>query len=285
MLLLPTSSACAENLDRDTVQRFDEYWRVGGRAEEVLPEALDVFNSHFAIFPWEQLRADAAGFDVGCGNGRWARFVAERVGVLYCIDASAAALSQARRLLQGISNCTFVRGSVEALPLRDSSMDFGYAIGLLHYVPDPGAALRACVSKLKKGAPFLVYAYYALDNRPPWYRLLWRQVDLVRLAIAHAPFWVRYIVSQAVAVGVYFPLARVARLMESHGIDVGQIPLSAYRNRSFRTMRLDALNRFNQRLEHRFTRTRLQELMAAAGLERITFSTLPAYWRAVGYRG
>jgi hypothetical protein len=45
-------------------------------------------------------------------------------------------------------------------------MDFGYSLGVLHHLPDPRAGLAACVTKLKPGAPMLVYIYYAFDNRP-----------------------------------------------------------------------------------------------------------------------
>ena len=32
----------------------------------------------------------AEGFDMGCGTGRWAKFVAPKVGKLHCIDPSNA---------------------------------------------------------------------------------------------------------------------------------------------------------------------------------------------------
>ena len=49
-------------------------------------------------------------------------------------------------------------------------MDFGYSLGVLHHLEDTQAGMAACVRKLKPGAPFLVYIYYALENRPIWFR-------------------------------------------------------------------------------------------------------------------
>ena len=46
-------------------------------------ESERVFGDYFAIFPWDQLPPAAEGFDMGCGSGRWARFVAPRVGRLH----------------------------------------------------------------------------------------------------------------------------------------------------------------------------------------------------------
>ena len=40
---------------------------------------------------------------------------------------------------------------LDAMPLPDNSMDFGYCLGVLHHLPDPEAGLAACVKKLKRG--------------------------------------------------------------------------------------------------------------------------------------
>jgi 2-polyprenyl-3-methyl-5-hydroxy-6-metoxy-1,4-benzoquinol methylase len=59
-------------------------------------------------------------------------------------------------------------------------MDFGYSLGVLHHVPDTNQGIRDCVSMLKPGAPFLLYLYYALDNRSLAYRFLWKTSDILR---------------------------------------------------------------------------------------------------------
>src|SRR4029078_3443507 len=77
---------------------------------------------------------------------------------------------------------------------------------------DPAAGLAACVRKLKRGAPMLIYVYYAFDNRPGWFRLLWRATDVLRRAISKAPFALKSVVTELLAAVVYWPLARAARL-------------------------------------------------------------------------
>jgi SAM-dependent methyltransferase len=223
------------------------------------------------------------GFDVGCGSGRWAQVCSERVGTLHCIDASAEALAVARRNLAGAPNIEFHHASVDDMPLPDGSMDFGYSLGVLHHVPDTAAAIRACVRKLKRGSPLLLYLYYAFDNRPAWFRTVWTISDLGRRVVSRLPFPLRFATSQALAATVYFPLARSARALERLGMPVDNIPLSAYRDRSFYVMRTDALDRFGTRLEQRFTRREIRKMMENAGLERITVDG-PAFWTAIGYR-
>ncbi len=272
------------NQDDATVDGFGDEWKRFDQHALAAGEIEELFSRYFKGFPWSDLPAAATGFDLGCGSGRWARLVAPRVGRVHCIDASGEALEVARRNLATLPNCELHHASVDSIPLPDSSMDFGYSLGVLHHVPDTGAGLRSCTAKLKPGAPFLLYLYYAFDNRPNWYRALWRLSDILRRSASRCPYAVRYVVSQALAAAVYWPLARLAALGERLGFDVRQMPLAYYRRSSFYTMRTDALDRFGTRLEQRFTRFQIQEMMERAGLERISFGDEMPYWVALGYR-
>ena len=271
------------NMHPNVVEAFGEEWTKFDHAEQESPDLRNLFERYFSIFPWAELPADAEGFDLGCGSGRWARFVARRVGHLHCIDASSAAIEVARLNLQGLSNCSFHCASVDAMPLEDGSADFGYSLGVLHHVPDTGLGIRECARKLKPGAPLLLYLYYAFDNRPVWFRAIWRMSDWLRRAISALPFALRSPLCDVIAAVIYWPLARIARLLERLGGKVDSFPLSSYRNRSFYSMRTDALDRFGTRVEKRFTREQIRLMMEAAGLERIVFSEMPQ-WCAVGYR-
>lgn len=279
-----TAARSGANQDTHTVAGFGDEWSTFDYVTHSSEELKDIFGQYFSVFDWSSLPPDSRGFDLGCGSGRWARFVAPRVGELHCVDASDVALGVARRQLAEQANCHFHHASVDSLPFADDSMDFGYSLGVLHHVPDTAAGIRACVAKLKPGAPFLVYLYYALDNRPAAFRALWRASELIRGAVSRLPFRARYAASQAIAAGVYWPLANGARLLESAGMNVDGLPLATYRNRSFYVMRTDALDRFGTRLEQRFTRAEVEAMMKAAGLERITFREAMPYWCAVGYR-
>lgn len=222
------------------------------------------------------------GFDLGCGSGHWATLAAPRVVKRHLIDPSGA-LAVARRNLSGCSNAEFHSASVESIPLQDKSQDFGYSLGVLHHVPDTVGGLRSCVEKLRPGAPFLLYLYYRFDNRPAWFRALWKTSDIVRRFVSKMPHSIRFLFSQILAGAVYFPLARTAKILEKAGANVSSFPLSQYRNNSFYTMRTDALDRFGTRLEKRFTEDEIRTMMEECGLERIKFSET-SFWTAVGYK-
>jgi SAM-dependent methyltransferase len=272
------------NLDADTVAGFGDEWTRFDQSEVPDSERQDLFDSYFRIFPWSDLPQNAVGFDAGCGTGRWAMLAAPRVGHLHCIDPSSA-VDVAARNLKHLDNVSLHQVSIDELPMPDDSMDFGYSLGVLHHIPDTQAALEACVKKLKPGAPFLVYLYYRFDNRPAWFRMIWRVSDLLRRFISSQPHGFRYVLSQMAACVIYWPLARLARLAEKLGLLVDRWPLSSYRNRTFYMMRTDALDRFGTRLEHRFTRSEIETMMTKSGLVTIQISDGFPYWCAVGVRG
>lgn len=271
----------ARNVDAGVVEGFGDEWSRFDQSGLAEDELCSMFENYFSIFPWDELTSGARGFDLGCGSGRWAKLVAPRVGELHLIDPSAEALEVARRNVGAFSNCRFHVASVDEIPLDDASCDFGYSLGVLHHIPDTQAGLNACTAKLKPGAPFLLYLYYRFDNRPAWFRAIWKASEILRGAISRMPGSMRYAASQAAAALIYFPLARTARFLERAGTNVVSFPLSQYRNNSFYVMRNDALDRFGTRLEKRFTRDEIASMMEAAGLENIRFSDR-SFWTAVG---
>jgi ubiquinone/menaquinone biosynthesis C-methylase UbiE len=273
------------NLDRAVVDDFGAEWQRFDQSGVTEPEMARMFGEYFAVFPWERLTPDAVGFDAGCGSGRWAALMAPRVGHLHCVDAAGAALAVAKQRLGHMPNVSFYEASVDAMPLADGSMDFGYSLGVLHHMPDTAAGLAACVRKLKPGAPMQVYLYYAFDNRPAWFRLVWQISDVIRQVVSRMPFRLKSLLAEIFAATVYWPLTRSARLCEKvFGTDVGNWPLSAYRWRSYYSMRTDALDKFGTRLEQRFTAAQITAMMEAAGLTDIRFSQAVPFWCAVGIK-
>ncbi len=274
-----------DNVHHQTVQSFSKEWSRFDQEDVDADELERLFGEYFAIFPWELLPERARGADIGCGSGRWAQFVARRdVAELHCVDLSEEALQVSRAKLHRYDNVILHHASVDALPFEDNSLDFAYALGVLHHVPDPAAALASSVRALKKGAPFLVYLYYAFDNRPLWFRALWRGSDIVRRVIANLPSRVKDLCCDALALSIYWPLAQAARSARALGIDVSQWPLSAYRDRSLYTMRTDARDRFGTPLEQRFTSRQIEAMLLEAGLADVRFSSAPPYWCAIGFK-
>jgi SAM-dependent methyltransferase len=270
-----------KNADPATVAGFGEEWAAFDQSELTSEQTQRIFEEYFQQFPWAKLPVHAVGFDLGCGSGRWAALVASRVAAIHCIDASAQALEVAKKKLASHPNAVFHHASVDAIPLPDASADFGYSLGVLHHVPDTLAAIRSCAAKLKPGAPFLLYLYYRFDDRPVWFRGLWRVSDLLRRAISRLPFRARLAASQLIAVLAYWPLARLARIGCRLGMRTAHWPLDYYRDKQFYVMRTDALDRFGTQLEQRFTRPEIQQMLVSAGFVNVRFNSTPPFWCAV----
>jgi len=272
------------NVDPRTVSGFGQEWAALDQSSLSHANRLSIFNDYFGIFPWENLPSEAIGADIGCGSGRWALMVAPRVRTLHCIDASSRALEIARRNLSSVDNVQFHHASADNLPIPDGYLDFAYSLGVLHHVPDTASAIKAIAQKLKPRGLFLLYLYYAFDNRPFWYRSLWRYSNFGRTIISQLPFPMRFLVSQLIAAVVYWPFARLASLLEWCGFAPEHWPLAYYRNKDFYVMRTDALDRFGTTLERRFTLLDIKKILETSGFSNVRFSNAPPYWCAIAER-
>jgi hypothetical protein len=86
------------------------------------------------------------------------------------------------------------------------------------------------------------------------------------------------------AIFFYMPFVLTARLFNLIGLKkiARKIPLSDYANKSFFIIRNDTLDRFGTRLEQRFSKNQVEELMRRSGLENIIISPASPYYHAVG---
>ena len=270
------------NIDKKTISSFGDEWT---RYDQKLlkdEEHKFLFDKYFHIFPWESLPDNAKGFDMGCGSGRWASLVAPKIEKLTCIDPSMEALQVAKKNLTHFNNIDFINSSTSDLTLPHNSQDFGYSLGVLHHIPDTQAALHDCVQILKPGAPFLIYLYYKFDNRPIWYVFIWFLSDILRKIISKMPPFIKSIITSSIAIFIYYPLARLALIVEKLGLNVNNWLLASYRQTSFYTMQTDSRDRFGTPLEKRFTRKEIKKMMEASGLTNIKFSEKFPFWCAVG---
>lgn len=272
-----------KNIDFKTVESFGDEWLKYDQSGMEENESVKLFKRYFSIFPWNKLPKNSKGFDMGCGSGRWAKFVANKVGHLHCIDPSEA-IKVAKNKLRKFKNITFHQKSLDNINLKNGSQDFGYSLGVLHHVPDTQEAIRSCSKLLKSGAPLLIYIYYNFDNRPKWFKYLWSFTNLIRLIIYRLPKFLKFLFCDLITIFIYFPIARTALMIEKVGINFQDFPLNSYRQRSFYVMRTDARDRFGTPLEKRFSKKEIETMMKKAGLERIKFSNSVPFWTAIGFK-
>ena len=99
------------------------------------------------------------------------------------------------------------------------------------------------------------------------------------------PKQIKFLITEIIALFIYFPLARTAKLFEKKlKFNVDNFPLSAYRNLSYYTMRTDSLDRFGTRIEKRFSKKEIDSMLIEAGFHKIKFSDKIPYWVVLSYK-
>lgn len=267
-------------LIKKVVKDFGNEWKRFDQSIVKKSELKDIFDQYFNIFPLKELNKNLVGFDLGCGSGRWAKFIAPKVKKLNCIDPSVEAISVAKKNLINFKNINYINSEVNKKILIKNSQDFGYCLGVLHHIPDTLNGIKVCSMMLKKNAPFLIYLYYKFDNRNFLFKLLWKISDFLRFLICFLPFNIKKLFTDFLALLIYYPLAKLSYVIDKFGIKTSSIPLSFYKNKSFYTMRTDSLDRFGTKLEKRFTKSEIENLLSMSGFKDIKFSEKTPFWVA-----
>jgi 2-polyprenyl-3-methyl-5-hydroxy-6-metoxy-1,4-benzoquinol methylase len=273
-------SEAQENIDQKTVDSFGEEWEAFSSFSD--EEICIAGDQYFDIISPEMIEGKTA-LDVGCGSGRWTRYVASKAAFVDAIDPSKAVYSAAH-MLQYIPNTRISQAGVDNIPFANNSFDFVFSLGVLHHIPNTQKAMQSCVEKLKSGGHFLVYLYYDFEQRGFFFKLLFQLSNLLRFFISKLPATLKKWVCNGIAIFVYAPLVMFSKCIAALGMRslAHKMPLSYYRAHSFHIMKNDALDRFGTPLEQRFSRAKIREMMELCGLESIIISEGEPYWHAVG---
>lgn len=273
-----------KNIDTKVVNEFGAEWLKFHEHDDDLVRKGG--EEYFDILTEQMINSNTYVLDIGCGTGRWTKYLAPKVNFIEAVDPSDAIFA-ADKLLENISNVRLSKASIETLPFADEAFDFVMSIGVLHHIPDTPKALKDCVKKVKKGGYFFVYLYYNLDNRGPLYKSLFHLSNIFRVIISKLPGGLKHFVCDLLALIFYMPFVLIGRLVNWFGFNklAKRMPLHGYQNRSFFMIRNDALDRFGTRLEQRFSKKQILEMMKAAGLTDIVISDGIPFYHAVGKKG
>ena len=271
----------SQGIGKKVISDFGNEWNEFDQSALTKDELKKLFDRYFHIFPKNKLNKKSIGFDLGCGSGRWAKFVAPKVKKLNCIDPSKLAIKVAKKNLSEQNNVKFINSNISKNILNKNSQDFGYCLGVLHHIEDTLKGLRFSNRILKKNAPYLIYLYYNFDNRGFIYRSIWKVSNLFRLIISKLPFKVKKVVTDLIAILIYYPLAKYSLMLSYLGMNSEVLPLSFYKNESLYTMRTDSLDRFGTKLEKRFSKKEITKLLNKTGFKDVKFSNKMPYWVAI----
>lgn len=127
----------------------DRYSRKPIADEAVYQEKLRVTQSYF--------RPDMDVLEFGCGTGSTAIVHAPYVKHIRAVDISSKMIAIARTRADAakITNVTFEQSTIEALSVRDGSLDAVLGLSILHLLVDKEAAIAKVHAMLKPGGIFV----------------------------------------------------------------------------------------------------------------------------------
>jgi SAM-dependent methyltransferase len=259
----------------------DEWERFDFLDEEKLRSLQEQFLKYLKPLPEGFLGLNKLTIaDFGAGTGRWSYFLKQFATNLYVVEPSEKAFKVASSRFTNEKEVTLLNQSVESNQVPPNSLDLAVSLGVLHHIKDTGAAIKQVSEKIKPGGYFLGYLYYSLENKSNLYKLIWKISDTARRLISNFPKPLKVSLSEIIALLIYWPLARLSRVLSALKIPSTGIPLHHYENLSFHVMRNDALDRFGTSLENRFSRAEITEMLTSAGFEEsaIRFSDDEPFW-------
>lgn len=271
-----------QNLDQEVINSFGLEWAAFDYSESESDEALDQqFMAYCAPINLDQFNADSAiAADFGAGSGRWSARLLPYFSLIYALEPSDGANQVLRNKFKNETRIKILQETVGANSIPIASLDLAMSLGVLHHIPDTGLAIRDIASKVKSGGVFLCYLYYNLEDKPVFYRGLFWTSNSLRWIISRLPYATRRFIAQVIAGVIYFPLARISRLLGNRGKDVSNFPLHHYAKMPFVMLQNDALDRFGTRLEQRFSKNEIAKMLSEAGFDLTTlkFAEHEPFW-------
>ncbi|MDO9514361.1 MAG: class I SAM-dependent methyltransferase [Elusimicrobiota bacterium] len=270
ILGVASSDGSYPGFSKDVQDTFGKEWV---KYSEIMPSHREEFAQYFDIVDLESLRGRRA-CDLGCGIGRFSYFLKDVCGEIMLVDFSDAVF-EARRNLAGRENCLFFMGDISDLPFCANYADFLFCRGVLHHLPTD--ALDE-VRKLKKYSPrILVYLYYALDNKPFYFKWILAGVTFLRRGLSRSrSVFLRTLIPPLAARFVYFPLVLVGSVLDRFKMS-GLVPLyDSYRGKGIKRTEQDVYDRFFTPIEQRFERKDIMKLKDS--FDSVTVSDKVPYW-------
>lgn len=270
-----------KNIDAGVVRSFGEEWlKFNDFSDETIEGSA---NEYFDILNDTIINKNTYAIDVGCGTGRWTKFLTNKVAFIEAIDPSNAIFA-ADNLLGKIENVRLAKASTDTIPFADETFDFAMSIGVLHHIPDTQQAMKDCVRKVKKGGYFYCYLYHNLEKMHWWLKILFNISEVIRKVVHRLPYAAKHFVCDLLAIIIYMPFilwVRLLILLGGRGL-AKKMPLYAYHNKSFFVIRNDSLDKFGTSLEQRFSKKEVEQLMLNCGLEDIVISPGTPYYHTLG---
>jgi tRNA (uracil-5-)-methyltransferase TRM9 len=159
------------DVNAETIRRVNQ---LNAEFYNVTADSFDLLRRN-AWPGWERLppylHSPLTVLDVGCGNGRFALFLARHIDNLHYhgIDNNSRLLEHAHTTLQHLNNITLEQRDLIESPLNSGNYDFVGIFGVLHHVPGFAQRLdlmRILSERIKPGGmlAFACWRFYEYER-------------------------------------------------------------------------------------------------------------------------
>ena len=126
-------------------------------------------RSYRALLVAADVRPGDRVLDVGCGPGYFARMLAEAAGPegsVVGVDAAPEMVEYAGRKARRLTNCRFLTGAAELLPVDDGSFDVVVSSLMMHHLPEDqrAGAVGEMLRVLRSGGTLLLADYQPAEG-------------------------------------------------------------------------------------------------------------------------
>jgi SAM-dependent methyltransferase len=257
------------NLDKNVINDFGREWNKFTYENPTYGPALDEqFRKYMSpLDPALMSKNSTIAADFGAGSGRWAERLLPNVKHLFVVEPSTGAFEVLKRKFEFNSDVSILNETIDSNSVPINSLDLAISLGVLHHIPNTTEGLADICKKIKPGGTLLCYLYYNLENRKFTYRMIFSVSSLLRKVISKSPNIMKIFLANIIAFFIYFPLAKISKFLSLCGSNVQKIPLHQYMDMPLYFLRNDALDRFGTRLEHRFSRNQILQMLKESGFD------------------
>lgn len=265
-----------ENIDYKVIESFGFEWnRYSYRESQDINFLDSQFRAYSVPINLNHFNSKSSiAVDIGAGSGRWAERLSPYFRKIIALEPSKEAIQVLHSRFANNPQFQILNESANSNSLSNHSIDLIMSLGVLHHLPDPKSAIKYLSKKLKSGGWFWCYLYYNLENKSRVYRLVFKMSNFIRLIISNFPNRVKIVITSFIAFVLYLPLARLCKLLSNLGLEVSHIPLHHYKEMPLKVILNDAYDRFATRIEHRFSKNQIIEILQECDfdLDTLTFS-------------
>ena len=178
----------------------------------------------------DEMNKDKVFLDIGAGSGRFADVLIANGSKVVCIEVSNSVDQIYKNLSKNRKNALIIQCDFEKLPIKNSSIDHAFSIGVLHHSKNPKAAFPETYRVLKKNGSFAVSVYSKDSPYNGFFVLFWRKTfNFLKYFFSYYPV----LIYAFIFVNIYFFIAKIFKFKKLGIFRYSIFPALIYKDKNW----------------------------------------------------